>query len=441
MAHDLDSSDSESYRRGEKRSLDSETGSAISIASKRPNIGPDDEAFVKFLVPSVVPGMIIGSAGTTIAELMDATRTSIKFSRGQETYPGTGERVCCISGPIANICDAVREVFAKMSDPGHSRYDDLQSSLGKFRMLVSNIAAGMVIGKSGQTIKSLQEESDVKIQISKKDDTAALPERILTITAASTEAVLRALGPILELTRNDPDLQKWRKLLSYSNYPAPSSRRIPSPATSTVLNNSLAGVSGAGGMGSAGMFNAHAMSNLQSAVMAGAGGGDYSSPTSFLSMFQHPAYASAFANNSMAQQMAQAAAQQNSAGSSFNTALLSYSYAQSLMSNSSYLGHMNPVMVDGVNLMVPGATLCTYEIAVPEIMIGSVIGHGAKLLTDLMQATSTRITLSGKGEYIPGTYNRKLTIIGPILSVQAAQMVVVQKVMKEQEVYRKQGLV
>jgi RNA-binding protein Nova len=310
-------------------------------------------------------------------------------------------------------------------------------------MLVSNIAAGMVIGKSGQTIKSLQEESDVKIQISKKDDTAALPERILTITAASTEAVLRALGPILELTRNDPDLQKWRKLLSYSNYPAPSSRRIPSPATSTVLNNSLAGVSGAGGMGSAGMFNAHAMSNLQSAVMAGAGGGDYSSPTSFLSMFQHqhPAYASAFANNSMAQQMAQAAAQQNSAGSSFNTALLSYSYAQSLMSNSSYLGHMNPVMVDGVNLMVPGATLCTYEIAVPEIMIGSVIGHGAKLLTDLMQATSTRITLSGKGEYIPGTYNRKLTIIGPILSVQAAQMVVVQKVMKEQEVYRKQGLV
>ena len=39
MAHDLDSSDSESYRRGEKRSLDSETGSAISIASKRSNLG------------------------------------------------------------------------------------------------------------------------------------------------------------------------------------------------------------------------------------------------------------------------------------------------------------------------------------------------------------------------------------------------------------------
>lgn len=307
------------------------------------------------------------------------------------------------------------------------RYEELQSSLGKFKMLVSNIAAGMVIGKSGQTIKSLQEENDVKIQISKKDDTSVLPERILTISSSDTESILRALAPILELTRNDPDLQKWKKLLSYSSY----SSRIPSPAPSP-LNSS-----GSGAVGNSSGLNAHSMSNLQSAVMA-ASSTDYSSPSTFLSMLHHPAYAG------IAQQAAQVQAAQQAqaqAGATFNAAMLSYSYSQSLMTNSSYLGHMNPVMVDGVNLMVPGATLCTYEIAIPEIMISAVIGHGGKLLTDLMQSTSTRITISGKGEYIPGTYNRKLTIIGPILSVQAAQMIVVQKIMKEQEVYRKQGLV
>ena len=83
----------------------------------------DDDAFVKFLVPSVVPGIIIGNAGATIAELMDATSTTIKFSRGQEQYPGTNERICCISGPVANVCDAVREVFTRMSDPNHTRQD------------------------------------------------------------------------------------------------------------------------------------------------------------------------------------------------------------------------------------------------------------------------------------------------------------------------------
>ena len=149
MARDLDCSDTESYRRGEKRPLDVlDEGNSISIASKRVNLGgkigqhhhvcghvhrhliylpffctflPDDEAFVKFLVPSVVPGMIIGSAGSTIAELMDSTRTNIKFSRGLELYPGTNERICCICGPVVNVCDAIREIFARMNDPSHTR--------------------------------------------------------------------------------------------------------------------------------------------------------------------------------------------------------------------------------------------------------------------------------------------------------------------------------
>ena len=89
----------------------------------------------------------------------------------------------------------------------------------------------------------------------------------------------------------------------------------------------------------------------------------------------------------------------------------------------------------------PGATLATFEIAIPEIMITSVVGAGSKLITDLMQSTGARIQLSMKGDYIPGTYNRKLTIAGPILSVQAAQMVILQKIIKEQEAFRKQGLI
>ena len=305
-------------------------------------------------------------------------------------------------------------------------------------MLISNIAAGMIIGKSGQTIKSLQEENGVKIQISKKDDTASLPERILTITAGEPEAIVRALAPILELTRNDPDIHKWKKLLSYAGYSSRISSSSPGPLLGSTGNSS-------------GGYSAHSLSGLHASPVVGSTQ-DYSTSSSFLSMLQHPAYAS-FSGASMAQaaqaQAAQAQAQaaqahvqaQANAGASFNAAMLSYTYAQSLMTNSSYLGHTNPVMVDGVNLMVPGATLCTYEIAIPEIMISTVIGHGGKLLSDLMQSTATRITLSGKGEYIPGTYNRKLTIIGPILSVQAAQMIIVQKIMKEQEAYRKQGLV
>ena len=137
------------------------------------------------------------------------------------------------------------------------------------------------------------------------------------------------------------------------------------------------------------------------------------------------------------------ASQTNSAASAslYTQALMSHAYSQSLMSTSTPYSHFNPVMIDGVNLMVPGATLCTFEIALPEVMVSSVMGVGGKLISDLTQTTGARVQLSGKGEYIPGTYNRKLTITGPILSVQAAHMVVTQKILKEQEVFMKQGLI
>ncbi len=119
---------------------------------------------------------------------------------------------------------------------------------------------------------------------------------------------------------------------------------------------------------------------------------------------------------------------------------MSYAYAQSLVNNSSYYNQFQPVMVDGVNLTVPGATVSTYEIAIPEMMVSAVAGADNKLLGDLMQTTGARVQLSGKGEFIPGTYNRKMTVTGPILSVQSAHMIVLQKLLKEQENYQKHGM-
>jgi len=378
---------------------------------------PDEkeETFLKFLLPNYVPGMIIGSAGATIGEMMDTTNTVIKFSPGRELYPGTAERICVIIGAIPDICIALRRIFSKISDPSHTRAEEIQEYMKHFRMLISNIAAGMVIGKLGQTIKSIQQECGVKIQISSKDE-SSLPERSLSILGDS-DAIVSAVRLILEQTKDDPDAHKWKKLLSYNAYSSGVHPKSYSPSTPTGGGHSSSASPGLGMVASSG------------SSMASFGGTptqDYST-SNFLNMLQQQSYAA----------MGSAT---NPSGASFNQALLSYAYAQSLMT-SSYFGQFNPVMVDGVNLSVPGATLATFEIAIPEIMITSVVGAGSKLITDLMQSTGARIQLSMKGDYIPGTYNRKLTIAGPILSVQAAQMVILQKIIKEQEAFRKQGLI
>ena len=378
-----------------------------------------EETFLKFLLPNYVPGMIIGSAGSTIGEMMDSTNTVIKFSPGRELYPGTSERICVIIGAIPDICVALNRIFSKMADPSHMRADELQESMKHFKMLVSNIAAGMVIGKLGQTIKTIQQECGVKIQISSKDE-SSLPERSLSILGDS-ESIVSAVRLVLEHTKSDPDAHKWKKLLSYNAFSGAVAQKSFSPSTPT-----------GGGHG-------HGSSTSPSLGMAASAGSsiaaygsnpaqDYSA-SNFMTMLQQQSYAHAALSNAA-----------NQSGASVNQALLSYAYAQSLMT-SSYYGQFNPVMVDGVNLSVPGATLATFEIAVPEVMVTSVLGPGNKLITDLIQSTGARIQLSVKGDYIPGTYNRKLTIAGPILSVQSAHMILLQKIIKEQEIFRKQGLI
>ena len=372
---------------------------------------------MKFLLPSYVPGMIIGSAGATVAELMESTNTIVKFSPGRELYPGTSERVCVIIGSVQDICLALKRIFAKMSDPTHAKSEEIQEYLHVFKMLISNISAGMAIGKSGQTIKAIQQECSVKIQISNKEN-SDLPERSLSIIGDSTEIIIAAVKLILEHTKDDPDAAKWKKLLTYSGF---SGKSLGESHQGSHIGRMTHGAS------------SHASSHGAAASLGLADHPSFGA-SSFLSMFQQsPSYGSSAFQS--------AATAQAGGGASLNQAMLSYAYAQSLMTNSSYFGQFNPVMVDGVNLMIPGATLATFDIAVPEVMVSSVVGPGAKLLTDLIQSTGTRIQLSAKGEYIPGTFNRKLTIAGPILSVQAAHMVVTQKILKEQEVYRKQGLI
>lgn len=68
-------------------------------------------------------------------------------------------------------------------------------------------------------------------------------------------------------------------------------------------------------------------------------------------------------------------------------------------------------------------------------------GSSGSFLAELMHSTGTNMELSAKGDYIPGTYNRKLTITGPVLSVLSAHLSLSQGILREQEAFRKQGLI
>ncbi|KAG8008186.1 RNA-binding protein Nova-1, partial [Nibea albiflora] len=74
------------------------------------------------------------------------------------------------------------------------------------------------------------------------------------------------------------------------------------------------------------------------------------------------------------------------------------------------------------------------EIAVPENLVGAILGKGGKTLVEYQELTGARIQISKKGEFIPGTRNRKVTITGSPAATQAAQYLISQRITYEQGV-------
>jgi len=53
------------------------------------------------------------------------------------------------------------------------------------------------------------------------------------------------------------------------------------------------------------------------------------------------------------------------------------------------------------------------HVAVPDSLIGSILGRGGQTLNEMQFLSGTRIRISQRGEYLPGTRNRVVTIRGP----------------------------
>lgn len=70
----------------------------------------------------------------------------------------------------------------------------------------------------------------------------------------------------------------------------------------------------------------------------------------------------------------------------------------------------------------------TAQVLVPDAMIGSILGRGGRALTELQMLSGTRIRISQRGDYMPGTRSRIVTIRGQTAqSVWQAQYIMSQR--------------
>ncbi|XP_050404467.1 RNA-binding protein Pasilla isoform X1 [Patella vulgata] len=294
---DMDTSDSR------KRPLDGETDNGV---TKRSNQGGGHENYpdghstetgenihLKILVPSIAAGAIIGKGGETIAQVQKEAGARVKMSKANDFYPGTTERVCLIMGPVEavqKVHNFIMDKIKEKPDP-NPKLDDTKSNFERHRqvsvkILVPNSTAGMIIGKGGNYIKQIKEESGAYIQISQKSKETNLPERCVTIACeknmqCDSDADRKAVDMILQKIVEDPQSGSCPNI-SYADVTGPVASANPtgSPFANTTFlqnrtsdiainNNNFAGGGFGFGFNNGNTFNSNVASGLNFNVNTG----------------------------------------------------------------------------------------------------------------------------------------------------------------------------
>ncbi|XP_001923490.1 RNA-binding protein Nova-2 isoform X1 [Danio rerio] len=454
-----------------KRPLETPTEAS---STKRTNTGEEGEYFLKVLIPSYAAGSIIGKGGQTIVQLQKETGATIKLSKSKDFYPGTTERVCLIQGTVEalnNVHDFIAEKVREM--PQSAQKTEPVSILQpqttvnpdrvkQAKLIVPNSTAGLIIGKGGATVKAVMEQSGAWVQLSQKPDGINLQERVVTISG-EPEQNRKAVEIIVQKIQEDPQSSSCLNI-SYSNISGPVANSNPtgSPyansaevmpaaaAAAAATASSLLGQASLAGVGAfpttMSSFSGNDLLAITSALNTLA---SYGYNTNSLGLGLNPAAASGVLAAVAASANPAAAAAANLLASYANDASTSAghpatslggftlgSLAAATGATNGYLSAASPLVASSLlatEKLAEGAK-DVVEIAVPENLVGAILGKGGKTLVEYQELTGARIQISKKGEFVPGTRNRKVTITGSPAATQAAQYLISQRITYEQGV-------
>ncbi|GAB4822028.1 hypothetical protein N2152v2_009074 [Parachlorella kessleri] len=185
----------------------------------------EERVVVKFLVPNVAAGSIIGKGGANITEIQTQSSARMQLSKSNEFYPlnnddGGQDRILLISGTVNQLLTALHLVLSKLkSEPGALRAVQAKESaeLLQLRMLVHSRLCGTLIGKGGATIRSFNEDSKATFNISSPPTVPGLQERVVRMTG-DIDQLMRAVALVVTKLSENPDYHLLTDAnLSYSH--------------------------------------------------------------------------------------------------------------------------------------------------------------------------------------------------------------------------------
>ncbi|XP_030080135.1 insulin-like growth factor 2 mRNA-binding protein 1 isoform X3 [Drosophila hydei] len=141
-----------------------------------PGPGRQADFPLRILVQSEMVGAIIGRQGTTIRTITQQSRARVDVHRKENV--GSLEKSITIYGNPENCTNACKRILEVMQQ------EALSTNKGEIclKILAHNNLIGRIIGKSGNTIKRIMQDTDTKITVSSINDINSFNlERIITV--------------------------------------------------------------------------------------------------------------------------------------------------------------------------------------------------------------------------------------------------------------------
>ena len=363
----------------------------------------------------------------------------------------------------------------KQEDADSSRFDFV------VRLLVPSSSCGMIIGKAGSNIRQMEEASGVSsIRLSPKDtaDSAssaasATSERVVTLTGPTMESCLKCVGVVLDGMMSHQEISRYSNMTtSYSRVVVPSSfGQVPGANRALIVMSQ-------GGNHEPSLWDtsrpfaspefgkrSSSSPDLAGQILWDQRGGKhlpvepatpsqlhshvprdpmsqynpmFADPSpSFLhdlppmipSPVRAPPSATAAPPLYMLGTPSSSTVEQNTLPSSVSAPdLLATQLQESLRIGTSPVSAPLDYPHFAPQLPQPTPPGFTAQVLVPDSLIGSILGRGGRTLNELQMHSNTRIRISQRGEYLPGTRNRIVTIRGPTAqSVSVAQYLMSQR--------------
>nr|XP_008375628.2 protein BTR1 isoform X2 [Malus domestica] len=267
------------------------------------------------------------------------------------------------------------------------------------RFLVSNAAAGSVIGKGGATITDFQSQSGARIQLSRNHEFfPGTTDRIIMISGTINE-IVKAVDLVLA------------KLLSELHSEETEEVEPRTKLRLVVPNSSCGGIIGKGG------------STIKSFIEESQAGIKIS-----------PQDNNYFGLNDRLVTITGSLDEQMRAVDLIVSKLSEDShYAQSMNAPFSYpaynaMSYGPPNGTGGKFQNAKEDWSNSVTIGVADEHIGLVLGRGGRTIAEISQGSGAKIKISDRGDFMSGTTDRKVTITGSQRAIRAAESMIMQKV-------------